>query len=353
MEKYLVYDRALTLADRIILKNLADDISSFEKTHATNKLCSSIANSSSKSDQRNTWQAARETTSSHGGTEPGRGLSNDAADLARLRSFNDPAHPNFDSPAFLGVNRRPTRFVPILIRSILQGYICWARRIVRRETDVVLLTQLIVYSITSVPSALLLYWHFTYLQGCLHILMQLYHMGTYTLMMHQHIHMRGILARKHAYLDCLFPYLSDPLMGHTWNSYFHHHVKHHHVEGNGPDDLSSTIRYERDNFSHFLLYFGRFFFLVWLDLPLYFLRKGRRAMAARAAGWEFLSYVFYSTMITQVNAKATLFVFILPLLLVRLGLMVGNWGQHAFVDPDSPDSDYRSSITLIDAAVRL
>jgi hypothetical protein len=352
MQKYLVYDRALTLADKIILKNLADDISSTEKTPATKKNCTSIANSSSKNGLRNIWQAARERTSTQGETEPGRGLSNNAADLARLRSFNDPAHPNFESPVFMSINRQPTRFVPIFIMSFLQGYICWARRIVRHETDVVMLTQLIIYSITSVPSAFLLYWQFTYLQGCLHIMMQLYHMGTYTLMMHQHIHMRGILTRQHPYLDCLFPYVTDPLMGHTWNSYFYHHVKHHHVEGNGPDDLSSTIRYERDNLFHFLLYFGRFFFLVWLDLPLYFLRKGRPDMAARAAGWEFLSYVFYSTMITLVNAKATLFVFILPLLLVRLGLMVGNWGQHAFVDPDSPDSDYRSSITLIDVAVR-
>lgn len=31
--------------------------------------------------------------------------------------------------------------------------------------------------------------------------------------------------------------------------------------------------------------------------------------------------------------------------------MVGNWGQHAFVDKDEPDSDFRSSITLIDVAV--
>ena len=28
--------------------------------------------------------------------------------------------------------------------------------------------------------------------------------------------------------------------------------------------------------------------------------------------------------------------------------MIGNWGQHAFVDEAEPDSDFRSSITLID-----
>ena len=29
-------------------------------------------------------------------------------------------------------------------------------------------------------------------------------------------------------------------------------------------------------------------------------------------------------------------------------MMMGNWGQHAFVDEDEPDSDLRSSITVID-----
>jgi hypothetical protein len=31
--------------------------------------------------------------------------------------------------------------------------------------------------------------------------------------------------------------------------------------------------------------------------------------------------------------------------------MVGNWGQHALVDELEPDSDFRSSITLIDVPV--
>ncbi|KAJ5824201.1 Fatty acid desaturase type 1 [Penicillium robsamsonii] len=30
--------------------------------------------------------------------------------------------------------------------------------------------------------------------------------------------------------------------------------------------------------------------------------------------------------------------------------MAGNWGQHAFVGPNDPLSDFRSSITLIDVA---
>jgi hypothetical protein len=150
--------------------------------------------------------------------------------------------------------------------------------------------------------------------------------------------------------DNIFPYITDPLMGHTWNSYYYHHVKHHHVEGNGPEDLSSTIRYQRDDILHFLHYVGRFFFLVWFDLPLYFLRKGRTVNAAKTAFWELSNYAFLYTLY-RLNSRAATFAFLLPLLIMRLGLMVGNWGQHAFVDADEPDSDFRSSVTLIDVPV--
>jgi hypothetical protein len=183
--------------------------------------------------------------------------------------------------------------------------------------------------------------------------MQSYYVGSYTLMMHQHIHMGGILGKRFWLFDSLFPYITNPLMGHTWNSYYYHHVKHHHVEGNGPDDLSSTVRYQRDELSDFLCYVGRFLFLVWVELPSYFFRKGQFLQGLKAGFWEIGNYLFIYGMYRFVNARATLFVFFLPLFLLRLGLMIGNWGQHAFVDETDPNSDFRSSITLIDVPVRL
>lgn len=215
-----------------------------------------------------------------------------------------------------------------------------------------MVTHLIIYFTTSVPSALFLFYHFTYLHGIIHFVMQFYYLGTYTLMMHQHIHGGGVLQKRPLLrvFDTVFPYITDPLMGHTWNSYYYHHVKHHHVEGNGPDDLSSTIRYQRDNIWHFLHYIGRFYFLVWLDLPLYFLRKGRLTFALKGAFWELMNYSSL-LILFLLNSRPTFFVFLLPLGLLRAGLMVGNWGQHALVDADEPDSDYRSSITLIDVPV--
>ena len=277
--------------------------------------------------------------------------TSDTATIKSLATLNDPQHKNFDPTVFVSWDTSRLTAFGMFNRWLLQPYIRHARKIVRVETDIVMLTHLILYFTTSVPSAALLYHHFTYSHAIVHWLMQSYYVGTYTLMMHQHIHAGGILSRRFWWIDAIFPYITDPLMGHTWNSYYYHHVKHHHVEGNGPNDLSSTLRYQRDSVFDFLCYYGRFLFLVWLDLPLYFIRKGKRGMATRAVCWEIADYMFIYLLYKLVDARATVFVFVLPLMLLRAGLMVGNWGQHALVDEIDPNSDFRSSITLIDVAV--
>ena len=67
---------------------------------------------------------------------------------------------------------------------------------------------------------------------------------------------------------------------------------------------------------------------------------------------EIISFTFLYYMTFKVNTRAAIFVLVIPFVLLRLGLMVGNWGQHALVDEVEPDSDFRSSITLIDVPVR-
>ena len=96
---------------------------------------------------------------------------------------------------------------------------------------------------------------------------------------------------------------------------------------------------------------GRFLFFIWLELPLYFLRKGKPILAFKSGATELANYLALFLVTTLVSAKASTFVFIIPFVQLRLGLMIGNWGQHALVDEIEPDSDFRSSITLIDVPV--
>lgn len=235
--------------------------------------------------------------------------------------------------------------------EILHAYIGWAQGIVRNPVDVVFLTHIGLYLGTSVPSALFLYYRFSWVHGILHWLMQLSYCGSFTLMLHNHIHNNGLLRKQYAWFDLTWPYILEPLMGHTWDSYYYHHVKHHHVESNGPDDLSSTIRYQRDELWDFCLYVGRFVAFIWIELPLYFVKKRKIAIAAKVACNELFSYLFIY-LLARAKFYPTLFVLIIPLIQMRIGLMVGNFGQHALVDDIEPSSDFRSSITLIDVPVR-
>ncbi|KAI9779423.1 MAG: hypothetical protein M1839_007388 [Geoglossum umbratile] len=311
-------NQSLTQSDLIVLRNLLQDIGQAGKSVAAD----------TDSDKTVNRQAS--------------------VDL--LTGLNDETSPYFQPTVFTGWDQKDFQRLPsFLNRYFLQPYITLARRVVRRQTDVVFLTHIILYLCTSVPSAAFLFYRFSRPHAVLHLLMQGYYCGPFTLVLHNHIHNNGVLAKEYAWLDQTFPYVLGPLMGHTWNSYYYHHVKHHHAENNGPDDLSSTIRYQRDELTHFLVYLLRFIALIWVELPLYFLRKRRPVMAIKVAVSELASYAAIYILAMR-NFSATLIVLILPLLLMRVGMMVGNWGQHAFVDETEPASDLRSSITLIDVA---
>ncbi|KAL8717702.1 MAG: hypothetical protein Q9225_005078 [Loekoesia sp. 1 TL-2023] len=275
-------------------------------------------------------------------------LPDDQKTVQLLNSLNDKTNEAFQPTVFTGWDQKD---IPAPINKFfVQPYTRWAKHIVRRPTDVVFLTHILLYLATSVPSALYLYYNFSWPHAIFHWVMQGWYCGSFTLMLHNHIHNNGVLTSKNAWFDKTWPYILEPLMGHTWDSYYYHHVKHHHVENNGPGDLSSTIRYQRDELLHFLHYVGRFVALIWIELPIYFWRKNKRSLALRTLGSELSSYAFI-VLLARWNLRATIFVLIVPLVQMRIGMMVGNWGQHALVDEVEPDSDFRSSVTLIDVPV--
>ncbi|KAK3323080.1 hypothetical protein B0H66DRAFT_555776 [Apodospora peruviana] len=317
----IVFDARLTRPDRLVLQQLCNDISA-----------SSAANKNEGNDNDSTDDTGNAQT------------------VAALRALNDPKDARFEPTVFTTWDIdeiRSSRFMPGFVLRLLESYISWARHVVRTETDVVMVTHLLLYFCTSLPSAILLFCRFSWLHAVGHLAMQGYYMGPYTLLKHQHIHMRGVLDKRFEVVDQGFPYFMDLLMGHTWHSYFYHHVKHHHVEGNGPDDLSSTIRYQRDEPRDFAIYVLRFLLLAWVELPRYFFSKNKTLLGCKAAFWETSSYLTIY-LAWKINPRAAVFVFLLPLFCMRVAMMVGNWGQHAFVDEEEPDSDYRSSITLVD-----
>lgn len=324
----------LTQPDLIVIQNLSHDIHKVQLSHA-----SSVSKADHGPDDS---PLAADTV--------GVLTNDDKPVIAQLNNLNDATSDDFQPTVFTGWDDKDIS--KSINRFIVRPYTRWARTVVRRPTDVVFLTHIITYLATSVPSAVYLFYAFSWPHAIFHWIMQGWYCGTFTLMLHNHIHNNGLLAGKYSWFDKAWPYVLEPLMGHTWDSYFYHHVKHHHVENNGPGDLSSTIRYQRDDLFHFLHYVGRFVAFVWIELPIYFLRKNRKSLAIRTLISEISSYLFIYGM-AHYDIRATTFVLIIPLIQMRIGMMVGNWGQHALIDEVEPDSDFRSSITLIDVPVSI
>ena len=168
----------------------------------------------------------------------------------------------------------------------------------------------------------------------------------FTLMLHCTSH-RQLFKPRYALANQIIPWVLAPFLGQTPETYFAHHMGMHHVEENLGGDLSSTMRFRRDRLGDWLRYYGRFMTFGFVDLIRYLARHRRhrlvrRVLAGTAVYWTAI------VVLLVVNPRATLVVFVGPLLVMRTLMMMGNWAQHAFVCSEQPDNPLRASITCLD-----
>lgn len=167
------------------------------------------------------------------------------------------------------------------------------------------------------------------------------------LLIHAVIH-RRLFKKSYWFLEYYIPAFLCLFYGHTPHTFFIHHVGMHHYESNMPEDLSSTMRFNRDSAFHFVRYWLRFLFIGPFELLAYQIRHKRWRLArllilvegAWAAGVIALAYY---------DLRATFVVFMAPVFVMRYAMMAGNWAQHAFVCSEQPGNMFRQSITLIEA----
>ncbi|MFT4524651.1 MAG: fatty acid desaturase [Bacteroidia bacterium] len=172
-------------------------------------------------------------------------------------------------------------------------------------------------------------------------------MGRYILMLHCTSH-RALFKKEHEGLNKIIPWFLGPFFGESPETYFGHHLGMHHPENNLKDDLSTTMPYQRDSFKDFMTYFLIFFIKGIPDITAYFSKKKRLKLRKRVVLGE-LSWFLMVILLSLFNWHATLIVFIIPLCFTRFMMMAGNWGQHAFIDAESPGNCYRNSLTCINS----
>jgi fatty acid desaturase len=167
----------------------------------------------------------------------------------------------------------------------------------------------------------------------------------FILMLHNTSH-RALFKPRWRWFNSYIPWVLGPFFGETPETYFAHHVGMHHPENNLSADLSSTMEFQRDRASDFARYYGRFMFRGLADLARYLETKNRARLRTRMLSGEGL-YLAIALGLMFVNWRATLVVFVVPVIVVRFLMMAGNWGQHAFVDAGAPESAFKNSITVL------
>ncbi|WBO83265.1 fatty acid desaturase family protein [Hymenobacter yonginensis] len=169
--------------------------------------------------------------------------------------------------------------------------------------------------------------------------------GPFGLMLHCTSH-RILFKKKYGYLNHYIPWVIGPFFGQTPETYFTHHMGMHHPENNLPDDGSSTMYYQRDSLASFGRYLADFFVLGIPKLVQYLGRTNKRTFRARLLRGEVV-YLVACMGLGFVNLPATLAVLIMPVLVTRTIMMLGNWSQHAFIDAADPANCYTNSVTCI------
>lgn len=194
-----------------------------------------------------------------------------------------------------------------------------------------------------IPVAILLYtpvlqngyWWLAYIPYF--YISQMYFKGRFGLMLHCISH-RKLFRKEYNWLNNWIIWIVCPFFGHTPETYFVHHMAMHHVENNMPGDASSTLAYKRDSLRGFLSYLARFLFLGFRDTFMYLFNRKWKKLYMRLTYGEISFYLFCVGM-CFVNLQATLWIFIIPFVFARVVMMIGNWSQHAFVDPHDPEDN--------------
>mgnify|MGYP006330626043 FL=1 len=222
-------------------------------------------------------------------------------------------------------------------------------RIMNDKRDLPFIYLLTTIHLIVLPVAILLYtplltgWWWWALAVPYFYLSQFYLKGSFGLMFHCFCHRKTLKAPWQKPFFTYTSWIICPLFGHAPEGYFSHHMGMHHVENNMPDDTSSTMAYQRDSLRGFLAYFFKFIFVGVINTIRYLFSKKRNKLGRRLTAGEYV-YLAFCIAMCFVNLKATLVVFIVPLLFARLVMMLGNWAQHSFVDAKDPDNLYTSSI---------
>lgn len=126
------------------------------------------------------------------------------------------------------------------------------------------------------------------------------------------------------------------------------HVRLHHKENSGPDDTTSTIRYDRTSKLDFLWYLSdNIWTVVGLTPYLYFEARGEDENRRRML-WGITLYTIFFAAVFTYNWRIGLAYVLVPVLVMNFIMAMTAWVQHAFYDEERPEDYFANTVTVYD-----
>eukprot|EP00756_Hemistasia_phaeocysticola_P059918 Hpha_TRINITY_DN3697_c0_g1::TRINITY_DN3697_c0_g1_i1::g.913::m.913 len=241
----------------------------------------------------------------------------------------------------------PRCFDEVVLAPVAQAVLVDPRR------DTLVLRHILVWSLVHLPSALLcLFWLDSLSTGLawalagVHLFEWFTAMDTYVLGLHVISHRKVFKGSVEGLIKFWYVWVLGPIFGETPETYYAHHIGMHHSFNNGLKDLSSTAGYRRDSKWQWFKYLMRFIFC---HAEFFFLMQRRNPkIVLKFFGGElsWLSVVLFCAFGLG-KPFGTFIAMVTPVLVMRVGMMAGNWGQHAFLNPSEPFTNFGHSVNIV------
>jgi fatty acid desaturase len=159
---------------------------------------------------------------------------------------------------------------------------------------------------------------------------------------------KGLFKGGFSWMNNLHGHFLSFLYGHVPQGYPMGHLRIHHKHDNAPDDVTSTVFYDRSHATRFLIYLFEFA-LFWSGISVthYHYKKGKTEEFRKMA-LGMMAFYGLIGLVMSLNFWFGFAYLVIPHMSCIFLLAAINYTWHAWTDPTEPKNIYKNSITILE-----
>lgn len=158
---------------------------------------------------------------------------------------------------------------------------------------------------------------------------------------------RGLFKKPFRFLNKFYGYFLAIFYGHVPEGYPMGHMRIHHKYNNAPEDVTSTVFYDRSQAARFMIYLFEFM-LFWTGISIaYHHYKDNKMEDCKKMLRGMIIFYGIMAVVMYFNFRFGFGYLLLPHLSSIIFLAAINYTWHAWTDASAPKNIYKNSITII------